>query len=718
MALDSHFIPAFSIETVILDKDTGAPLSGGKVYFEEDNQRGTLKAVYQITGNSPNYVFTQLPNPMILSSIGTFEDSLSNPTVPYFFPYDSNLDVDLYYIRVTSSEDVDQFDRQAVPFIEGGGDSSVSTSFVNELSNPQFAVVNFDTDAASYTYSFNAVSLEVVHIAPDWEIEVSCSAAGTVTVSQSTPIGSLNRITNPGTLLNISSTGLSRLRLRQRLYGSPNLWGSGYLAGTFVAKTYSGSDTILNMYYSQSSGVIVDLPIVSATLSSTGNYNEYSSNVLIPPSGSTAQFPLAYVDIEFAIPLNTEIDITSVMVAGTAEESISNIVYDQTTYARQVDQLFHNYKYPLIFKPIPSYLVGWDFPLNPCQALGLNVAPQATGANTSYYAADQTILFQTQNSSLTVQFDSVHGMYVSPANATSFSVIQYIETDTAADIIQYGMSMAIGGYVSAVGGSSITGNLRMYWTQGSLPNINANASLVTSITNGIPTVSGGWAQIERTTPQEASFTFTATGELTQQHMFSGFNATQQANIQDVTYIAVVATFVTTTPANEIALNYISLCKGDIATVPAAKSFSETLLDCQYFYETSYPILSIPGSFPTTGTVVVQKTTPVGENPAKLIPSYFSVPFVTAKFAAPAMTLYSTSSATPNLLLGIMSQNGANFVTQEIAITNWTATGITTKCATYMPNTATGFVSTGNATIDSTQGYIEFQYVADSRLGTF
>ena len=43
MAIDSHYIPAFSIEDVLLDKDTGAPLTGGLVYFEQDNQRGVLK---------------------------------------------------------------------------------------------------------------------------------------------------------------------------------------------------------------------------------------------------------------------------------------------------------------------------------------------------------------------------------------------------------------------------------------------------------------------------------------------------------------------------------------------------------------------------------------------------------------------------------------------------------------------------------------------------
>ena len=51
MALDPHYIPAFSIdEGPILDKDNGAPLSGGVVWFQYDNNRGFTPANLK-----PNY---------------------------------------------------------------------------------------------------------------------------------------------------------------------------------------------------------------------------------------------------------------------------------------------------------------------------------------------------------------------------------------------------------------------------------------------------------------------------------------------------------------------------------------------------------------------------------------------------------------------------------------------------------------------------------------
>lgn len=364
MAIDQRYIPAFSIEDVILDKDTGAPLSGGQVYFEQDNQRGVLKPIFQITGASPNYTYTQLPNPMTLSSIGTFEDAMGNPVVPYFFPYDGAFNPEYYYVRVESADAVEQFTREAVPYIPLESNSEVLSVITNEISNPQFAQVLFDTTTAStYTYTISAGSNQVISIAPDWDMIVSCPVSGTVTLGQLTPTGSQNLVTNPGTILNINSSGLTKLQLRQRIYGSPNLWGSGYISGCFLAKTYGGSSVILNMYYSQSNGIVVDQQIVSASLDASGAYDLYKGSVLIPISNSSNNFPTAYVDIYLDIPLTAQIDITSIMIAATGDTSIANINYDQESLARQIDHLYH-YSYPII--PIGGLMdfAGFTDPLH------------------------------------------------------------------------------------------------------------------------------------------------------------------------------------------------------------------------------------------------------------------------------------------------------------------------------------------------------------------
>lgn len=360
MAIDSHYIPAFSIEDVLLDKDTGAPLTGGLVYFEQDNQRGVLKPIYQITGTSPDYSYIQLPNPMILSSIGTFEDSLGNPVIPYFFPYDDQGNIEYYYVRVESSAGVPQFDREAVPYVAVESNAEVLSVISNELSNPQFIETVFQ---GTHIYNFSAVTQQVVNIAPDWDIIVTCPTTGTVTITQTTPSGSLNIPTNPGTILTISSAGITALQLRQRIFGSPNLWGSGFLSSTFVAKTYSGTAVTLNMFYSQSNGTVVDQLLLSASLPASGAYQIFNGSFQIPASNSTDTYPNAYVDIYFDIPLSVQIDITSVMVAFTGNTPISNIVYDQESYPRQIDHLYHN-AYPIV--PVGTIIDygGFDVPVH------------------------------------------------------------------------------------------------------------------------------------------------------------------------------------------------------------------------------------------------------------------------------------------------------------------------------------------------------------------
>lgn len=587
MAIDPNYIPAFTIEEVILDKDTGAPLSGGIVTFEQANQPGVLKPVYQITYTSGIYNYIQLPNPMTLSSIGTFVDALDNPIVPYFFPYDSHFDPEYYRVIVESSGLVPQFVRDPVPYIPDSGETSISSAFENEISNPQFSEVLFDTTMTDYVYNFNAANFEEVPLAPDWDLVVSSAAAATVTVSQIRPVGTLNILTNPGTILKINSTGVSRLRLRQRFYGSPNIWGNSFLSGSFVAKTFEGTASTINMYYSQSDGSVVDQLISSGILNGSGSYEAHPGSVAIPPSFNTENFPDAYVDIEFALPLSTEIAITSIMLAFTGSVSVESIIYDEESQSRQIDHLFHYYKPQLEYKPIPSHLTAWNFPLNPAQ-FGESIAATA-GANSSKYVWDQTILFQTTTLGIDIARNNLtYGLQCIRGADSSFAIIQYLEDAQARQILSSPFSIQLQGLTDS---STIDGTVSCYWTDDvTLPDIKSGTeeSLVSSITDGIPaTTNGNWTIVERealgNTPP---FTFT---NVVSETSFSHFDASVTAAPTTATFFAIVITFDTLLAAiGNLTINYCSLVSGDIATRPAPQTPDEVLRECQYYYTKSFP----------------------------------------------------------------------------------------------------------------------------------
>jgi hypothetical protein len=136
MALDSRYVILGSdIQQLFRDKDTGLPLSSGKIYFYKDNSRTVPKPVYQLMGSPPNYTYVALPNPLILNSVGAFDQNV------YMLPYnDITGNLELYFIEVYSSDNVFQFSVEAIP--------NLTTSEVPEqqdqsfVSNGQFLAHN------------------------------------------------------------------------------------------------------------------------------------------------------------------------------------------------------------------------------------------------------------------------------------------------------------------------------------------------------------------------------------------------------------------------------------------------------------------------------------------------------------------------------------------------------------------------------------------------
>lgn len=715
--LDPRFIPAFSIEDILLDKDSGAPLSSGQVYFEIDDQRGMLKPVYQITGASPNYTFIQLPNPMTLSSIGTFEDSLGNPVIPYFYPYKANGDVELYYVRVTSSDDVPQFVREAVPYIGSSGSSDIQSVITNEIANPQFSEVLFDIRNGAYTYNVNGVTDNVIPIAPDWDLVVTAPSLGSITITQFDPPGSLNVISNPATILTISSSGLTSLVLRQRKYGSPNLWGGGYVSASYVARTHSGTTVLLNMYYSQSDGIVIDQLLVAGTLPSSGAYVNQTGSKLIPASTSTQIFPNSYIDIFLDLPVTIQIDLTSIMVAFTGATNIQSITSDQESLPRQIDHLFHYYKPELEFMPIPSYLIGWDFLLNPAQ-FGEAIAPNPVGANKSFYAWDQTIVFQSVNSSLTIGREANIGAISIQAAVTGrHALIQYLGGKEADDV--FAALVLNGVSANVVMESSVVQdmNIAMYWTaSASLPTMSTGTSLVTGFdTDGYPIVSAGWNEIARTGFDKSDFSIGG-GLSLESHGFSNF-ADLNAYTTAKFFAIVVSTKSTLAVGNTVEYKSISLVPGTIPTIPAPQTSDEVLRECSAYYAKSYETGTAVGTAATLAGAFnfVLPSIGSGAVTSSCYPGAFTLRFPVPMFKTPTVTLYSPASGTASTVYIELVTDATATHTDSQAITPWTQTGLCTKGVSYVP-AATGISALKSGAVSASAARLSCHYQADGRLG--
>jgi hypothetical protein len=133
-----QFMIAPALQQEFVDKDTGQFLAYGVVTFYRDADHTQLKPVYTVSGPPDSPIFTELPNPLTLSGIGTFIDpNNGQDIIPYYRPFDDEGNVDLYYITVYSAQNVLQFTRDHYPTINGSS-NTVTTQLENILPNGQF----------------------------------------------------------------------------------------------------------------------------------------------------------------------------------------------------------------------------------------------------------------------------------------------------------------------------------------------------------------------------------------------------------------------------------------------------------------------------------------------------------------------------------------------------------------------------------------------------
>lgn len=164
MALNPKFIVAPSLQSYFVDKNTGEPLAGGKVFTYSDVDRTTPKPVYTIAGNASNYTYVELPNPIILSGVGTVQDDNFNDDLIYWYPYDADGDPELYYVVVQDSLGNPQFTREAWPNPTSNPSELVVDELINYIPNGQMLIHNNVSGtlvAGSTSIAYGGITIEL-----------------------------------------------------------------------------------------------------------------------------------------------------------------------------------------------------------------------------------------------------------------------------------------------------------------------------------------------------------------------------------------------------------------------------------------------------------------------------------------------------------------------------------------------------------------------------
>ena len=735
MALPNPAYVAFgTLQNYFVDKDTGFPLAGGVVTFYRDLDRSStgLKDVYeqvQLPGNI--YGFTLLPNPVILSSVGTFQDNSGNDINVYGFPFlgtpDDPGDVDLYYITVDSAEGVRQFTREAQPpnIEEEIIPTQESASVNNMVTNPQFVEVSFSTASITNSYSYSVSGTNVVHeIAPGWSIVTG--GTGNITVKQFNVVDP-TVLTNPPYALDITTTGINTVYLRQRFNNSPRLFYNDFLSGYLLVNSQDSSAVNVTMSLVPSSGT--SYQIATGVTPTNGSFIPITNTVQTTGIGNTNPASTGYTDLIISFDPSHHIQITSVQLA-----SVSNVLdiisFAEESSDRQVDNLFHYYEESVIEQTKTSILTGWDFRLNPFQFT--NPAPTAL-VGTSGYICDQTIL-QTQNANSYTSYSTIGaGDYLLSIKATTgstsgqFALIQYIDANTCRNALTQKLSSLVRASISTTTGT-VVGLKAVLASYNGIP---PNTSPISSFNGGSISLNSGWSKVLALNDP----TYKLTSSLNK-YSYNSFpaQATINAN-QTMALILYTTNGINSTSGSEDIIRFesVSLCPNDFAVEATPLTFDETLRACQYYYETSYEVGTLPGSISNLSMITKPQGWQTKFNTAgtqffgAAYASSFTIEYQTVKRAIPSSySIYSPITGAINNVNLLLYVQGSLYDSGDFSIgtgtisDNWALIQIGTKTISFDTTVAGGaslLTLTPSITgVPNIYSELYAHYVIDARIG--
>ncbi len=586
-------------------------------------------------------------------------------------------------------------------------EASFSTD--NQITNPQFALVNFATP-----FTLTSISTQVINVAPGWFLNLT--GTGNVTLSQVLLNNSIVNPTNASYALRIQLSGSwTNAYLSQRFENNGILWSNTWVSSIIMALSNPGLQNI--------SASLVDsqghtLTSILSTTPLSENFVAYPGLGQILDSLDTdfpsPSVPAAYIEYQLKFLMPNSVDITLSSIQLVSSDVPLEFLYEQTTIERQIDQTFHYYQPQLNFKPVPSLLTAWDFSLNPAQfgnAISITTTPQ--------YIWDQTICASALHTMTTSFVTTTGDFIVAPSSGLdAFYVLQYLKDAQALKTTFSNLAVNISAY--CLDNPGVVARVYLFYSSGGGTIPILPTTIGTIAASGIFTLTAAnWTEIPQISGQ--SFSGTLPLGFTEDVFFDlGFNgwdgrinfgSTANANF------AIVVTFQIPTPIPRVVLSSISLTPGDIPTRPAPQSYDEVIRECQYYYETNADIGTNLAAGSTNGAIInnIQPGT-VGSFNA--YPLFLKVRYNTRKRRPVTPTFYAVDG-TINTATIFVYQAGAFIIGSNAAIGNWTLADDGQNGFAMQPVNRTVALTPGIAgspTIPGAEAIAAFNYIADARLG--
>lgn len=603
-----------------------------------------------------------------------------------------------------------------VPGGEGGGGSTETGTEDNQISNPQFSLINFTSPlsiTASGTYS----------VAPGWDLVLTGS--GTATVSQLVFTGAQNLENSPVPpyALRIVTTGWTIAVLQQTFSGNGAIWSNEFVSMSILARTSNGVSNTVSLVYSPNSPGTPQT-INSAVLAS--GFQIIQGVIALPESTNTTLNNAAYVNMQIVLPPTAgSVDISNVQVMGQVE--LLAVDFAQTpeeTIERQIDHLFHYYKNSIIIQPKNTILTGWNFGLNPFQ-FTFSGAPTINTVN-AQYVTDQTI-FKAQSANTlsvsqnTTTYGSINIQAIMSTTQAQFAIIQYIDPSTMFGYWGTKVSSLIKAFIGSSGVQTAKMKMRLIYRSTLPASIGAVEPIVSYDANGDPVFAAGWTAIKPTNDPAypVSLSDSLRPSLGLPFSFNGFQLpSSSAAAQTLGIVFYITGVLDSAIAQQFFVNEISLVPNDFAIDSSPETFDQSLRKCEFYYEKSYDNTTLSGTSTGISSLSRVQTASYSGGNGTLYAAPFEFEFRTVKRAAPtSMGIFAPSNGGAGSIDTNLWVSGSATPSQQTVLwaTYWNNTFIGTKSTEFRSKSATAIIASVGSTIQPF-ATVDFHYVADARLG--
>lgn len=608
----------------------------------------------------------------------------------------------------------------------------------NLASNSVFAEVYFTAPIGSSLPTLTIATAGTYDIAPGWQLLLE--GTGSITFTQLMITGDQNQVSNPPFALRcVTSGNWTKVYLYQRYTKNGAIFAGGAITMSLVGKSNVTAETVTLIYQPN---FTADVQEIVSDLLLVGSYDVLAGAINLPDSNNNVDSNDAYVDFIISLPFVGSVDISSVQIIGQTlplddPTTIDIPPYQQESYERMVDHLFHLYRTNLIEKPKANLLTGWNFSLNPFQFVDPTVASVATQTE---YIADQTIFHQNAVNQLetgrnvTAQRQNLVVKAVTAATNTRFALIQYIDPSTIKPYWSYVVSaFARMRIVSPIADSKIRVKMRLIYRASLPPAISAIEPISSWVAGDDPTFDPAWTPIAPLNDPA----YILPNEYEDPTLFSypGFAYNQfqlpDTSADNMTLGIVIYTMdeLHTVVAEEDSIEFdkISLIQSDFGADAAAETWDESLRKCQFYYEKSYEIPVLPGTATAIGAKFANQFifTDTGIGNSELYPTSFSCDFMQVKRIIPTVDFYSSSTGTVDFVFAQIEKNNVVTASGDIAAVAPAASPKWELSTTYSSTerfimiarlTSTAVLTAVATGVLGDNGLVTYQYTADARMG--